>query len=243
MKEVLKAVLPLVFALRCFGGDDAVICRHYKAIPVALAPGQSATVSGELCATEDELHDGSTIQLLIHGATYNHRYWDFGRVDDIEYSCAREVAAHGFPTFAIDLPGSGTSSHPPSDELNVQTVADVVHQIVERLRDGSIAGVPFGKVILVGHSLGSTVVWQEAISYGDVDGVIVTGAAHSLTARFGELAHADFYPAIKDPKFASSGLDSGYLTTLPRTRATLFYSEPNADPAVIKEDECARTLC
>jgi pimeloyl-ACP methyl ester carboxylesterase len=242
MRDVLKAVLPLVIALRCFAGDDAIVCRQYKAIPVVLAPGQSATLSGELCATEDEIHDGSTIQLLIHGATYNHRYWDFGRVDDIEYSYARDVAAHGFPTFAIDLPGSGTSSHPRSSQLDVQTVADVVHQIVEGLRDGSIDGVPFGKVILVGHSLGSTVVWQEAISHGDVDGVIVTGAAHSLTARFGQLAQTDFYPAIQDQKFAGSGLDSGYLTTVPDTRATLFYTEPNADPAVIKEDELRKDV-
>ncbi|MBV9269150.1 MAG: alpha/beta fold hydrolase [Acidobacteriaceae bacterium] len=242
MKEVLKTVLPLVFALRCFAADDAVVCRNYHSIPVQLASGQSASINGELCATEDELLDGSTVQFLIHGATYNHTYWDFGTAGGTEYSYARDVAAHGFATFATDLPGSGTSSHPPSDELTVQTVADVVHQIVERLRDGSIAGVPFGKVIIVGHSLGSTVVWQEAISYGDVDGMIVTGAAHSLTARFGQLAQTDFYPAAKDPKFAGSSLDSGYLTTVPNTRAALFYSEPNADPAVIRQDEARKDV-
>jgi len=38
------------------------------------------------------------------------------------------------------------------------------------------------------------------------------------------------YPAIKDPKFAASGLDPGYLTTVPGTRAKLFYSEPDFDP-------------
>ena len=242
MKEVLRTVLPLVFALRCFAGSDAVVCWNYHALPVTLGSGQSATIRGELCTIEDELRDGSTIQLLIHGATYNHSYWDFGTVPGTEYSYARDVAAHGIPTFAIDLPGSGTSSHPPSEQLTVQTVAGVVHQIVQGLRSGSIAGFAFGKVILVGHSLGSTVVWQEAISYGDVDGMIVTGAAHSLTARFGQLAQTDFYPAAKDPKFAGSSLDSGYLTTVPNTRAALFYSEPNADPAVIRQDEARKDV-
>lgn len=239
MKEVLKTILPLFFAIACFAGDDAVLCRNYPATPVALASGQptSYTVSGELCATEDQLRDGTTLQLLIHGATYNHNYWDFGWIDGIEYSYARESAAHGFPTFAIDLLGSGRSSQPPSDQLNVQAAAFVAHQIVQGLFSGSITGVSFGKIILVGHSLGSTVVWQEAVTYGDVDAVIVTGAAHSLTARFMQLAQADFYPAVNDPKFSHSGLDAGYLTTVPGTRSTFFYSAPNFDPAVLAADE------
>jgi len=244
MKRVLLGVLSLFFAITSFAAEDAVGCRQYDAIPVALAPGQPAryTVSGELCATEDELSPETTVQVLVHGATYNRDYWDFGKVDGTEYSYAREVAAHGFPTFAIDLPGSGNSSHPPSDQLTVRAVAHVIHEIVQGLRSGAITGVPFGKVITVGHSLGSTVVWQEAISYGDVDGVIVTGAAHSLTARFLQLAGTSFYPAAKDPKFASRGLDAGYLTTVPGTRITLFHSLPDADPAVIKSDEARKDV-
>jgi pimeloyl-ACP methyl ester carboxylesterase len=194
-------------------------------------------VSGELYATEDELVAGTTVQVLVHGATYNHDYWDFGKVDGRRYSYARDVAAHGFPTFAFDLIGSGNSSHPPSDQVTLQSTAFVAHQIVQGLRNGSITGIQFGKVIIVGHSLGSTVVWEEAINYGDVDGVIVTGAAHSLATLFGKLAATSFYPAVKDPKFANSGLDAGYLTTVPGTRASLFYSSPDADPAVIARDE------
>ena len=80
---------------------ETVTCRRVT-VPVALAPGQPANykVSGELCATEDDLVAGTTVQLLINGATYNHDYWDFGKIDGIEYSYARDVAAHGFPTFA-----------------------------------------------------------------------------------------------------------------------------------------------
>jgi hypothetical protein len=40
---------------------------------------------------------------VIHGAPCNHNYWDFGTVDEARYSYARDVAARGFPTFAIDL--------------------------------------------------------------------------------------------------------------------------------------------
>jgi pimeloyl-ACP methyl ester carboxylesterase len=219
----------------------AVTCQS-ATIPVALASGQPAsyTVSGELCTTEDERVPGATVQLLIHGATNTHAYWDFGRVDGIRYLYARDVAAHGFPTFAVDLLGSGSSSHPPSDQLTAQVEAYVAHQIVQALRNGSIASAQFGKVIIVGHSLGSVVVWVEAITYGDVDGVIVTGAAHAVTPAF--VTSNDFYPAIKDPKFANSGLDAGYLTTVPGTRATLFLSSPDVDPAVITADEARKDV-
>jgi len=215
-----------------------VSCFNIAAIPVALAPGQFAgyTVSGELCATPAELRVGTTVQLLIHGASYNHNYWDFGTTDGVK-SYARDVAAHGFPTFALDSMGSGNSSHPSSDQITVQAVAYVEHQIVQALRNGSIAGVPFGKVIIVGHSLGSTAVWEEAISYGDVDGVIITGAAHSLANAFVNFSPPPFYPAMDDPKFANSGLDKGYLTTVPGDRSALFYSSPDRDPAVVAQDE------
>ncbi len=222
--------------------EQSVACSYRGSIAVALAPQQaaSAMVGGELCATPAELRSGATVQLLIHGATYNHQYWDFGKIDGVEYSYARDVAAHGFPTFALDEIGAGSSSHPPSDEVTVQAAAYVAHQIVQGLHNGSIAGIQFGKVIIVGHSLGSTAVWQEAISYGDVDGVIITGAAHSLAARFVELNA--FYPAVDDPKFAGSGLDTGYLTSVPGKRALAFYNFPDADPAVISSDDARKDV-
>jgi len=240
MRKVLFAVvLPLLFAVASFAADadDPAVCRQYAGIPVALGSGEPANykVSGELCATRDELVNGTTVQLLIHGATYNHNYWDFGKVNGINYSYARDVAARGFAAFAIDLPGSGNSSHPASDQVTIDAAAAVAHQMVEALRNGSINGVRFGKVIIVGHSLGSVVVWQEAVTYADVDGVIVTGAAHSITTKF--LTANALYPAVNDPKFANSGLDSGYLTTVPGTRIILFYSAPDFDPGVLAADD------
>jgi pimeloyl-ACP methyl ester carboxylesterase len=236
MKKVFRIALPLLLAAACFGADRAVVCERYEAIPVTLA-GSTAhyTVSGQLCATQHELETGATVQLLVHGATYSHDYWDFREIDGVDYSYARDVAANGIATFAFDQLGSGKSSHPPSRDLTLDAAADVAHQIVTALRNGSINGTCFRKVIIVGHSLGSVVVWQEAITYGDVDGVIVTGAAHSLTARFANAGA--FYPAISDPKFARRGLDAGYLTTKPGTRTNLFFADPDFDPAIIPIDE------
>jgi len=222
--------------------DDRVSCQRYAEIPVALASGQPAkyTVSGELCATEDERRAGTTVQLLIHGATYNHKYWDFGRFDGTRYSYARDIAAHGFPAFALDEIGAGDSSHPPSEQLTTDAAAHVAHEIVQGLRSGFITGIPFGKVIIMGHSLGSVVVWEEAINYRDVDGVIVTGAAHSITTKF--LTSNALYPADKDPRFAHTGLDAGYLTTIPGTRTELYFVAPDFNPAILPVDEERKDL-
>src|SRR5262249_7083865 len=212
----------------------AVTCRSDIRIPVALAPGQPArdTISGELCSTAAERHHGGAIQLLIPRASYTHKYWDFGTVDGVQYSYARAAAAAGIATFAIDPLGAGDSSHPASSQITAQADAFIAHQLIQALRHGAVAGVRFGPVITVGHSLNSLIVWDEAITYHDVDGVIVTGVAHSLAAAFGQAFSADLYPASKDPKFAGSSLDSGYLTTVPGTRGTLFYHQPDADPAL-----------
>jgi pimeloyl-ACP methyl ester carboxylesterase len=214
-------------------GDDApVSCRRAQTL-VALAAGQAADslVAGELCTTPDELSRGSTVQLLVHGATYSHEYWDLGTVHGATYSYAREVAALGTAAFAPDEIGVGGSSHPLSTLVTVDTAGYVTHQVVRALRDGSLTGTAFGKVIAVGHALGSVVVWDEAIRYGDVNGVVVTGAAHSRAARFEAAMRASFYPAVEDPRFRTTGLDSGYLTTRTEARAGLFC------PAFIPEEE------
>jgi pimeloyl-ACP methyl ester carboxylesterase len=214
-----------------------VSCRRADAL-VALAEGQPADylVAGELCTTPDELSDGTTLQLLIHGATYNHDYWDFSSFRGTTYSYARTVAASGMATLALDEIGAGGSSHPLSTLVTVDAAAYVAHQIVGALRDGSLTGIHFGKIITVGHALGSAVVWDEAIQYADVNGVIVTGAAHSRALQFDAEASASFYSAVKDPRFETTGLDGGYLTTVPGARARLFFA------AVIPAEESRKDV-
>jgi pimeloyl-ACP methyl ester carboxylesterase len=227
----MAAWVGLCGAVRASGSAE-LTCRRADAL-VALAEGHPANylVTGELCATPGELSDGTTLQLLIHGATYNHDYWDLGSVQGTTHSYARAIAARGMATFALDEIGAGGSSHPLSTFVTVDAAAYVAHQIVSALRDGSLTGTHFGKVIAVGHSLGSAVVWTEAIRYADVNGVIVTGAAHSRALAFDAELRTSFYSAAKDPRFETTGLDSGYLTTVPGTRGRLFF------PSFIAEEE------
>ncbi|HEX6161808.1 MAG TPA: hypothetical protein VFZ31_00480, partial [Vicinamibacterales bacterium] len=49
------------------------------------------------------------LQVLVHGATYNHTYWDFPAVNGESYSYARHMAAEKYAVLALDLPGTGES--------------------------------------------------------------------------------------------------------------------------------------
>jgi hypothetical protein len=96
----------------------------------------------------------------------------FGAADEVSYSYALAVAADGEATFAVDPLGQGNSSRLSSGLITAQTDAFVDHQVVNALRDGKVGGVRFPSVIAVGHSLNSLIVWDEAIAYQDVDGII-----------------------------------------------------------------------
>lgn len=231
----LAAVAASPAAVAHAGGLPALSCAAYT-LPVRIAdPGPAdQSMWGQLCYRGSQ--KPAAVQLLVHGATYNHLYWDFPYGDGY-YSYVGAATAAGYATFNIDRIGDGNSSHPPSAELDLTAGAVALHDAVTALRTGAVDGHPFQHVITVGHSLGSIEAWLEDARYHDVNAIIVTGALHALTPNAPAIAGTDFYPAIDDPKFAGSGLDPGYLTTVPGTREALFYNPATANPAVVAIDE------
>jgi pimeloyl-ACP methyl ester carboxylesterase len=202
----------------------------------------SMGVAGQLCADPHDRHQ--TLQLLVHGATYNRSYWDFS-VRPEQYSYVRYAQGAGFATLALDRLGAGASDHPPG--LTTTSSALTLHQIVTALRQGTAttaSGRPvrFDRILLVGHSFGTYISWLEAGTFGDVDGLIASGASHLLNPPGQAVALGAIYPAAFDPKFAAAGFPADYLTTVPGTRATLFYYAANADPAVIAADEATKDV-
>ncbi len=200
---------------------------------LALNPGgqPDVTISGSICVAASS---NNTVQVLVHGATYGRNYWDFPFQPEI-YSYVRFLNAIGMSSFNFDRLGSGQSSHPQSDAVTLDSNAFIIHQIVQGLRDGTIGGHRFQKVVLVGHSFGSVISIAEAARYHDVDGVVLTSLLH----RF-DPTPFQVYPAAQDPRFAGAGLDPGYLTTIPGTRGQVFYYQPTADPRVIQLDESTK---
>lgn len=214
-----------------------VQCRHHR-VPVALAPGEPTrfNVATTLCVPINARRP--TVHLLLSGASYGRAYWDFPYRPKI-YSYVRALTRAGFATLNVDRIGIGRSSYPPAEDVTIESNAYVAHQLVSALRRGRIGGVPFARVVSVGHSLGVGIAWVEAARYADVDGVIVTAGMHTPASGLW-LAIASFYAAQLDPRFDSRDLPPGYLTTLPGRRGALFYHEPGADPAVIARDEATK---
>ena len=193
------------------------------------------SVFGVLCS-RGSIHN-KTIQITLHGATYGHVYWDWP-FEPETYSYVRRATAEGYAVLNVDRIGIGQSDRPPAADVTIGANAYVVHQIVQALRGGDLVIPSFGRieaerVVLVGHSLGSVISIQEAATYGDVDGVVLTGVSHTVTEALNEI-FAVLYPANLDPRFP--GVPDGYLTTLPGTR-DVFYYPPSRDPLVLAIDE------
>ena len=209
---------------------------------VTLSPADATPyqVSGTLCS-RGSIHK-KTIQIALHGATYSRLYWDWPYQPEV-YSYVRRATAAGYAVLSLDRIGIGASDHPPAEAVTIEANAYVVHQIVQALRNGSEVIPSFGRIraeriALVGHSLGSVISIQEAATYGDVDGVVLTGVSHTITPALNEVI-SSLYPANLDPQFAGLSLPDGYLTTVPGTRG-VFYYEPSTDPAVLALDEATK---
>jgi len=209
-------------------------------IPASLAPGlpKDQTIYGRLCLPPGPAPD--VLQVLVHGATYDHTYWDFPGFGG-QYSYTRAQNAAGYATLAVDQLGVGRSSHPLSALTTQLAGANAVHDVVSAARAGAL-GPSFDRVALVGHSFGSLTSWLEAATYGDVDGVLASGASHSLGALALAQLATHIRPAQLDPVTAARvpALDPGYLS-IPGARAESFYHLPNADPAVVAQDEATRS--
>ena len=216
------------------GLPELTCSDHTLAVRIADPGPADQTMWGQLCYRGSR--EPATVQLPVHGASYDHLYWNFPYGGGY-YSYVDAATAAGYATLDIDRIGDGNSSHPPSAELDLTAGAVALHNAVTALRTGAVDGHPFQHVIMVGHSIGSIEAWIEAARYHDVDAVIITGALHALNPGLPALAQSDLYPAADDPKFAGSGLDPGYLTTVPGTREALFYDAATADPAVVALDE------
>jgi pimeloyl-ACP methyl ester carboxylesterase len=237
---VLTLVVLIIVPRPAHGATNAGNCQSFN-VPVALNEGQPLlyTIYGELCNPANGA--SHAIQLLVPGATYGHVYWDFP-YEPQTYSYVRALNAAGYSTFNIDRIGTGQSSHPDLSVVKVtmNIEAFVIHEIVQDLRSGSIGSQQFARVLLVGHSLGSAVVWIEAGTYRDVDGVIISGLAHHFNATKLAGVFSTLYPAMLDPRFSGDGYGAAYVTTEPGTRASDFYYQPGADPNVIATDEATK---
>ncbi|HVG57414.1 MAG TPA: alpha/beta hydrolase [Hyalangium sp.] len=213
------------------------VCQRQD-VAVSLVPGGLATqrVATWLCA-RGPLSASRTVQVLLSGNTYGSVYWDFPYRPE-QYSYVHWMTDAGYVTLSVDRIGTGQSSRPLSTFVNMTSNAWVIEQVVAKLASGSLAGVPFSKIVLVGHSYGSAVGMLVASHSRAVDGLIVSGMLHGV--GYGLLLNtAVMYPAQLDPRFAGQSMPLGYLTSRPGQRS-VFYWVPGTEPEVIAADEATK---
>lgn len=219
-------------------------CNSYV-IPVRMSALDLTThsVAAWLCYSQAP---GNLVQLTVHGATYNHTYWDFScpACQTNTYSYAQYMGQMGYTTFLYDRVGYGQSDHPLPELVTIQSDAYVLSQLIRDLKTGAYGGPAFQKVVLVGHSVGSAISVAEAAdpSLAHPDGVLLTGFIHFVDPAELPLLALDIHPALLDPNPSFQNRLTGYITTIPGIRGQLFYDLSNADPNVIAEDESTKDI-
>lgn len=206
--------------------EAAAPCRS-QYFPVRIGAEQHR-VFGQLCAPGRD----APLQVLLHGGTYDHRYWDWP-YQPHRYSYVHQATRHGYATLNLDRIGYGRSDHPDPENLDFDVHADVVHQVIEQVRPR------FDRIILNGHSMGG-ITAERAAALGGVDAVIISGIpANPVPERVTDGPDV-FYPAEQDPKFAGRDWAPGYLTTRPGTRAEAFLFPGTHDPAMPRIEEAVK---
>lgn len=177
----------------------------------------------------------STVHFMVHGSTQNNLYFDWPENNN-GYSFVETALANGHATFAIDRLGSGWSTKPDSELVTLDGTIDVLHQLAQMLRDGSLGN--YKKVIYHGISFSTAYGWLLADRFpDDIDAYVLCGLLHYTRQKWIDEVFSEFLcPACTDPKW--SHLDCGYLTTKPKKRREYFYVESNANEStLILEDE------
>ncbi len=217
-------------------------CKQYV-IPVHLSVLGLITyhVASWLCYPQTP---GSSVQLLVHGATYSHVYWDFScpACQTNNYSYVQYMAQAGYTTFNSDRIGAGASDHPLPELVTIQADAYVLSQLISDLKTGAYGGPAFQKVIVVGHSVGSAISVDEASdpTLTSPDGLILSGFIQFVNPIELVTLATDIHPALLDPNLRLKTLPLGYITTIPNTRGQIFYYLPNADTNAIAADEATK---
>lgn len=193
-----------------------------REFPVRLSDGHTYTVVGYL------YYQGSLknrpVQVLTHGITYTHAYWDLPTLHGQAYSYARYMARQHFAVLALDLPGAGESDRPDGDFLGLADSASALHQVAVQLR-ANAAKNTFETLVYVGHSNGALISTVAQALYRDARAVVLTGWLNTFhTLPVG----ADVIQPL---------LEQGPYIYIPsELRTELFYDTAHADPAVIAYD-------
>lgn len=197
--------------------------RPYQ-FPVELKGEPSATFAGFYYPAEVKRR--GILQVLVHGNSYDHRYWDAGTVNGTSYSYIDYMTIRGFDILAIDLPGVGASSKPNGYAFSLEGVGRALSALIQSLRrTDSVLQQKFDHITSIGHSMGSSIgVFAEG-NWPAADSLVVTA-----TGYYRGRTASGWPPGTREKL-----LETDYALVPPELRLG-FYHQPSADPEVIAYD-------
>lgn len=247
-----KLIAVAVAALLSVAGDGTASAQDYGAsIKVERLVFDVTVANGPLKMVGYLYYHGSyqnrPLQVLLHGATYNHEYWDFPSIHGRDYSYARYMAVRKYAVLALDLPGAGESVvsrnaqtsapvGPNGFALTLAESAGAVNQVLVAMKsEANPTGHAFSPVVLVGHSAGSINATVVQGAFADhADALVITGSRH-LT---GQVLSIPAVQGLIQQLLALAGALAPfeYFQLPGAIREALFYHAAAADPAVIAVD-------
>jgi pimeloyl-ACP methyl ester carboxylesterase len=142
--------------------------------------GPASTLAASSKKKKKKRPKGAT--LYLHGLGVAEWLWYFQGVPSYNY--ATRQARRGHVSVTVDRLGYGASSLPDGNQVCIGSEADIAHQLVQALKNGTYT-VASGKVrkykriALAGHSAAGEISILEAYSYRDVSALIVVAFSFS----------------------------------------------------------------
>jgi pimeloyl-ACP methyl ester carboxylesterase len=166
-----------------------------QALPAAVTLGERTHIVARLFLPPRPSPGRASVLTLLHGGSYDWRYYHVEVPGWPGYSMAQDLAARGHVVIALDQLGVSESSRPAAPGQAVrEVVAAATHaamtQAYARLRDGTLdPRLPACADLLkvgVGHSMGGMQVVTEQANFATYDLVAVLG--HSNVGAYIETA-------------------------------------------------------
>lgn len=193
--------------------------------PVAITGAHTARFAGHFFPAPRNRRSG-TLQVLVHGNSYDHRYWNAATINGQDYSYAAHMTVQGFDLLAIDLPGVGDSDRPEGHSVTLQAVGAALGDLVASLKKpDTIPGYSFDHVALIGHSMGASISVYTEARWPAADSLVVTA-----TGFFPGRPRSAWAPGVREALLGEP------YALVPKPGRLKFYHEPQADPEIISYD-------
>jgi len=164
-----------------------------------------------------------------------------GGSTDLDFALAMALRGQAVVTVGmLGYHGSVTASGPNGNQVCAAAEADVIHQIVTQLRNGSFhygnaaTGPSFDRVALMAFSIGGEYAKVEAYTFHDIGGLVTVGSSppNFVTPLAAKLAQSSVPDCRSQDrhKFANGSGPPGYtMANIPIAQKVLFYG-PDRDP-------------